>query len=337
MKDSEKIQFLISRLVTDRRVGLKDVIIQSRVNNLSYDQTVENLIRINAEMSESNQTVKMAPVLPPTFNKTKANNNETQIKYCYNFNESEECRFGASCIYSHAKDPNHTTREPRAKSTHEAKSHPPNQVGRDHRSPNGGEKFKGGCKGRSPKVKSNKASSLDDSASLKTMIISNENILDQSTSSLHHGITSIKNRSPLANKLLYNLSMKMIRSNTLIQSELQSDFSDDQSDPEVPVARSADFANRYQTIKAIQELQLQHSRRMKGLPLQNLEDVHNLETLHQMSFYHRTFLHLKYPCNVEYEAQTDQGGLISYFTGFKWNPRCSRSDDIIEEVRNPIE
>ena len=77
MKDSEKIQFLISRLVNDRRVGLKDVIIQARFNNLSYDQTVDNLIRINAEMSESNQTVKMAAVFPPKSNKTKANNNET--------------------------------------------------------------------------------------------------------------------------------------------------------------------------------------------------------------------------------------------------------------------
>ena len=63
--------------------------------------------------------------------------------------------------------------------------------------------------------------------------------------------------------------------------------------------------------------------------------MHNLEILHQMSFYNRTFLHLKYPTNVEYEVPSDQGGLISLFTGFKWNPRCSRSGSIIEEVRNP--
>ena len=95
-------------------------------------------------MSESNQTVKMAGIFNLKANNKSKNNNDTvtaSIKYCYNFNESGECRFGASCIYSHAKDPNHTTREPRAKITLEAKSHPPNQVGKDHRSPNGGEKF----------------------------------------------------------------------------------------------------------------------------------------------------------------------------------------------------
>ena len=38
---------------------------------------------------------------------------------------------------------------------------------------------------------------------------------------------------------------------------------------------------------------------------------------------------------MEYEAPTDQGGLISVFTGFKWNPRCSASGNVIEEIRNP--
>ena len=46
-------------------------------------------------------------------------------------------------------------------------------------------------------------------------------------------------------------------------------------------------------------------------------------------------MHLNYPTNVEYEAPIDQGGLISIFTGFKWNPRSSRSGSIVEKVRNP--
>ena len=112
------------------------------------------------EMAEAHQTVKLAGICPPKNNnpgkQKPVNNNETPVKYCHNYNESGECRFGASCIYSRAKDPNHTTREPRAKITLEAKSHPPNQVGKDHRSPNGGEKFKGGYKGKNPKVKFNK-------------------------------------------------------------------------------------------------------------------------------------------------------------------------------------
>ena len=38
---------------------------------------------------------------------------------------------------------------------------------------------------------------------------------------------------------------------------------------------------------------------------------------------------------MEYEAPSNQGGLISLFTGYKFNPRCSRSGDVVEEVRNP--
>ena len=47
----------------------------------------------------------------------------------------------------------------------------------------------------------------------------------------------------------------------------------------------------------------------------------------------KTFVHLKYPLNVEWPAQ--QGGLISEFTGFNWNPRCSMTGNVIEEIRNP--
>ena len=38
---------------------------------------------------------------------------------------------------------------------------------------------------------------------------------------------------------------------------------------------------------------------------------------------------------MEYEAPEDQGGLISLFTGFKWNPRCSVSCNVVEGIRNP--
>ena len=241
MKDSEKIQFLISRLVNDRRVGLKDVIIQARVNNLSYDQTVENLIRINAEMSESNQTVKMAAMIPPKSNKTKANNNETQIKYCYNFNESGECRFGASCIYSHSKDPNHLTREPRSKPIPD-KSQPPNPVGKLHRSPNGGEKFKGGYKGKSPIVRFNKASSSEENTSFKSMNVNNESIINQSPSSLRPFESwSNVNQKPfvVTHESLNNISMKMIRANQLGSSEQEDDFPDDQNPQEIPVKRTS--------------------------------------------------------------------------------------------------
>ena len=45
--ESEKIQFLNKRLMLDKRVGLKDVMVQSRCNDFSYDKTIELLIKVN--------------------------------------------------------------------------------------------------------------------------------------------------------------------------------------------------------------------------------------------------------------------------------------------------
>ena len=338
MKDSEKIQFLTSRLVNDKRVGLRDVIIQARLGFLSYDQTVENLIRLNTEMSDTNQTVKMAGMYSPKSNKQTTNSNDiSKIKYCYNFNESGECRFGASCIYSHDKDPNHVTREPRPKKTEIKPSHP-NQVGKDHRTPNGGEKFHGGYKSKSNKVKFKKTSSSEDNTCLKSMTVNNESILDHP----HSSFEPFKSWSNVDQKPMIKtcqsqniITMKMMQENQSFLSEQDSHFPDDQNDPEVHVERTSDFANRFQTIQPIHELQLQHCRRSNGNPMGSLQAVHEMETLHQMLFFHRNFVHFKYPSNVEYEAPIEQGGLISKFTGFKWNPRSSTSGTIVEEIRNP--
>ena len=102
------------------------------------------------------------------------------------------------------------------------------------------------------------------------------------------------------------------------------------------IPRTSDFSDRAETIKAINVLQLQHSRRTKATPPQDLEAVHNSNPLTQMEFFLRNFTHLKYPENVEYDAPAEQGGLlISVFTGFKWNPRCPRTGNVVEEIRNP--
>ena len=344
ISENDKMQFLSRRIMFDKRIGLRDVIIQSKCNDLSYERTIELLIKVNCEMAEAHQTVKMAGMYPPKNNnagKSKPANNNDQIKYCYNFNESGECRFGASCIYSHSKDPNHVTREPRAKAIPENKSHPPNQVGKVHRTPNGGEKFKGGYKGKSPRVKFNKASSSEENTSFKTMNVNNETILNQSPSSLRpfESWSNVdQNPFVVAHKSLNNITMKMMRENQLGSNEHEDDFPDNQNAQEIPVNRTSDFVNRSQTIQAVQELQLQHSRRTKGQPLQNLQAVYELDTLQQMMFFRRTFVHLKYPINVECEATTNQGGLTSItslFTGFNWNPLTSRSGNIVEELRNP--
>ena len=146
ISESDKIQFLTKRMILDKRIGLKDVMVQSRCNDFTYEKTVKLLIKVNCEMSQSNQTVKMAGMYPPKNNnpgkKPGITTPTTPIKYCYNFNESGECKFGTSCIYSHLKDPNHVTREPRQKPISKPTSQPSKPVSRDDRTPNGGESYK---------------------------------------------------------------------------------------------------------------------------------------------------------------------------------------------------
>ena len=52
-----------------------------------------------------------------------------------------------------------------------------------------------------------------------------------------------------------------------------------------------------------------------------------------MLFFLKNTVSLQYLCNVEYPSR--QGGLNSAFTGFKWNPRCPYTGNVIEEIRNP--
>ena len=343
IKESEKIQFLLSRLINDRRVGLKDVMIQTRVADMSYDITVDLLVKINAEMSESNQTVKMAGIYNPKANNKSDNKNvtvTTPTKYCYNFNESGQCRFGASCVYSHERDPNHVTREPREKpSNHDTSKTPSKPVDKSNRTPSVGERFKGGYKGKNPKVKFNKANTIDDNASLKTMTVNNERLSSQKPSS-SKPFTSWYNldQKPFepSDEINNKYTMNMMNTESSADNEHVCDSEDDDDAPEVHITRTSDFSDRAETIKAINVLQLQHSRRTKATPLQDLEAVHNLDPLTQMTFFWRNFTHLKYPENVEYDAPAEQGGLlISVFTGFKWNPRCPRTGNVVEEIRNP--
>ena len=168
-------------------------------------------------MSEGDQTIKLAGMYPPKNNNAgkqkPVTNNDIPIKYCYNFNESGECRFGASCIYSHARDPNHTTREPRAKPVPEP-HHPPNPVGKDTRTPNGVEKIRRGYLGKNPRVRFHKANSIDGNTSFKSLIVSNESLENTSSSS----IMAFKSWADIDEKpfvvvkeFINNVSMNMIR------------------------------------------------------------------------------------------------------------------------------
>ena len=60
--ESDKIQFLTKRMMIDNRVGLKDVMMQFLCNDLSYEKTIELLIKVNSEMADSDQTIKLAGI-----------------------------------------------------------------------------------------------------------------------------------------------------------------------------------------------------------------------------------------------------------------------------------
>ena len=70
-----------------------------------------------------------------------------------------------------------------------------------------------------------------------------------------------------------------MRTNQLGSSEYEDHFLHDQNDTEVPVHRTSGFDNRFETIQAIQELQMEHSRRSNGNSTLNLQEVHKMDTL----------------------------------------------------------
>ena len=148
--------------------------------------------------------------------------------------------------------------EPRVKVPPVNKFSLPNQVGKEHRTPNGGERFKGGYKGKNPRVKFNKASSLDDTASMKTMIVNNESTIDQSASSnIPFKSWGDLSEKPMVvdNEFLNTIAMNMLQENDIGLSEDENHFLDSQNPQNLPVQRSSDFANRFKTIQHIQELQ----------------------------------------------------------------------------------
>ena len=94
--DIDKMDFLYTRLILDKRIGLKEVMIQAKLDNYDYDKTIEKLIEINMDTPDSIKNVKM---------KTMTSEKK---KYCFAFNSNDTCKFGDSCRYIHEMDPTST-------------------------------------------------------------------------------------------------------------------------------------------------------------------------------------------------------------------------------------
>ena len=346
LTEGEKIQFLQKRLTNDKRIGLKDVIIQATINSYDYTTTIKMLTKINCELADNDLTLKMAAATysRPRQNDNKYNNNSTdnsvtkQIKYCYHFNETGECRFGTSCKYEHVKNPNHTTREPREYDANKTKSVQSNPVTKTQRTsnPDGSEQNKKGnnYRGKKPHNKMNAMNSNEEKESVKQcVVISNTSIpiITPLTPFESWGKCDSKPYQPpteiheveAMNVLLYNQVQQYIpvlNSLPTLQPILHTQ------------SRVSAFSMRSRTLIRVQYLQMQHARRHRGSEIKYAEEIHCMPLKTQERYFARSLIHLKYPCNVEYEAES--GGVVSSFTGFGWNPRCPITGTVIEEMRN---
>lgn len=347
LTEGEKIQFLQKRLTNDKRIGLKDVIIQATINSYDYTTTIKMLTKINCELADSDLTMKMAAATysRPRQNDNKYNNNSTdnsvtkQIKYCYHFNETGECRFGTSCKYEHVKNPNHTTREPRDYDANKTKSVQSNPVTKTQRSsnPDGSEQNKKGnnYRGKKPHNKMNTMNSNEEKESAKQCVITytdTPDVIIPITPFESWGNYQSKPYQPLTKHNEIE-SMKII---TSIQSQQYTPSPSFLPTPLPPIPahhRVSAFTMRSRTLIRVQYLQMQHARRHRGSEIKYAEEIHCMPLKTQQRYFARSLIHLKYPCNVEYEAE--DGGVVSSFTGFGWNPRCPITGNVIEEIRNP--
>ena len=353
--ESEKIQFLTKRLMKDSRVGLKDVMVQSRCNDYSYDKTIELLTKINCEMADGDQTVKLANISYPSrpinkdyhnnsnkYNNSNNNNQSVSKGFCYNWNETGACQFGQSCRFDHKKDPNHVTREPREppndksnnKSTDTSSSQP---ITKNNRTPHpyGSGPYRGKYNNKFKSNKMNTLSTVDESASLKHISVTTPNtnsVPSTSNAFISWGNLSSKPFEP-QNEIHEFENMKMITDHQLLSSDVESNSTSSSTALPYSHSRVGALNSRSKTLIAVQYVQMHHSRRHHGSDMTYAEQIHSMPRLSQLRYFERTLVYLNYPENVEYEAES--GHTVSSYTGFGWNPRCPITANILESIRNP--
>ncbi len=348
LTESEKMQFLQKRLKTDIRIGMKDVMIQATINDYDYTTTVKMLTKVNCELSDTEQTMKLANTTysrpkhneNPRYNNSKGDNQYVKTtKYCYNFNETGECPFGHSCKYEHIKNPNHVSREPRENSKTQSTVVASIPVTKTQRTPNqeggGHSRNRSNYKGKRHPNKMNVVNSNEEIESAKQCVITTTHTPDlilPITPFESWGNCQSKPYQPLT-KINEIESMKILTSN---QSQQYTPFPSFLPTPQPPTPahhRISAFTMRSKTLIRVQYLQMQHARRHRGSEIKYAEEIHCMPLKTQERYFARSLIHLRYPCNVEYEAE--DGGVISTFTGFGWNPRCPITGKVIEEMRNP--
>ena len=275
LTNDEKMSFLSRRLMRDSRLGLKDVMVQASIFDYTYDKTIELLIKINSEMADGDQTVKLANIYQAKNNNYNNNNNNyvnsknaTPTKYCYSWNETGACRFGSSCKYNHKTDPNHVQRERRNNNKNDNENNNSNEhsstpITKTYRtSPQEGvSPKKGHYKGKQSKNQINSMNTIDESASIKQISVINENESSISSSSSDFQSWGNKSLAPYvpSSQNTNDIKLKSMKYNHSIP------VSPENIPPVIPQRpyihlRSGALLQRSIILRKIQYLQMQHAR-----------------------------------------------------------------------------
>jgi hypothetical protein len=200
LTSAEKLQFLGPKIIHDKRVGLKDVMLQATIHEWDYEKTVGLLIKLNSGLAEGDQTVKMAAVSYPKSN-SNSNSQYTSTsaptvkspKYCFLWNETGTCRFNESCRYEHIRDPNHATvarerNQQRENDNNNNKSNntttssqPITKNNRSQSDNTNSSKFKSNYKGKNPRSQMKVVHSHDENVAIKIMNTNSESEISSST------------------------------------------------------------------------------------------------------------------------------------------------------------
>ena len=335
--DIDKMDFLYTRLILDKRIGLKEVMIQAKLDNYDYDKTIEKLIEINMDTPDSIKNVKM-----------KAMTTEKK-KYCFAFNNNDTCKFGSSCRYIHEKDPNSTSTQSKKKSNKNTIDNKTSTLSKDvtrenrtsyepNVGPPSGVKSDKNPQGWSLKQISARKIIMKyfTTDSIKSFSTNNDSInstinpdIDSSANFSSWGDTSSDVYHP-PNNNENEITMKVMSINE-INEEINNIKIHSVSDV-MRTSKAGALLNRASTLGRIMIYQAEHHRRTVGGCQITTNNISTMTDEIQRRFARKNFVAISLPETVG----QPEGSRITKrtFTGFGWNQDSIISGNISEEIRN---
>ena len=345
--DVDKMDFLYTRLVMDKRIGLKEVMIQAKLDNYDYDKTIEKLIEINMDTPDTLKNIRMKTI-----------NSTPKIRYCFAFNSNIECKFGSSCRYLHEKDPSqkslHSPSKPPSaapqkkfhKNTYENKTTIPSKdVTRENRSsyepnvgPPSGVKSDKNPQGWSLKQISARKIIMKNltTESIKSFSThtDNENSITSSDTRSSDNFSSWGDTSSDVyhpqNNNENEITMKIMTINE-INEELNTIQIHNVCDA-MRTSKAGALMNRASTLGRIMIYQAEHHRRTVGGNLTTTNNLSNMPSLAQRKFARKNFVSIAIPETAGHPEGSNSK--MRTFTGFGWNQDSVVSGNVREEIRS---